>query len=93
MIVEGKYSFPFTITLPDWLPQSVLCFNTPDPKKPMFLNTFKIRYNLIAVIEGTAEGEPLMQGGPPGGVPPPQRRGTIQKIVKKGPEGEQTAGD
>lgn len=55
MIVEGQYSFPFTLHLPDWLPQSVLCFNTPDPKKPVLLNTFKIRYNLIAVIEGTEE--------------------------------------
>ena len=55
MIVEGQYSFPFTLNLPEWLPQSVLCFNTPDPKKPMLLNTFKIRYNLIAVIEGIKE--------------------------------------
>ena len=55
MIVEGQYSFPFTVHLPEWLPQSVLCFNTPDPKKPNLLNTFKIRYNLIAVIEGTDE--------------------------------------
>ena len=55
MIMDGMYSFPFTLHLPDWLPQSVLCFNTPNPKKPNLLNTFKIRYNLIAVIEGTEE--------------------------------------
>ena len=55
MIMDGMYSFPFTLQLPDWLPQSVLCFNTPNPKKPNLLNTFKIRYNLIAVIEGTEE--------------------------------------
>ena len=53
--MDGMYSFPFTLHLPDWLPQSVLCFNTPNPKKPNLLNTFKIRYNLIAVIEGTEE--------------------------------------
>lgn len=53
IIQEGQYSYPFTLHLPEWLPQSVLCFNTPDPKKPMLLNTLKIRYNLIAVIEGT----------------------------------------
>lgn len=59
MIVEGQYSFPFTLHLPDWLPQSHLCFNTPEPKKPNILNTFKIRYNLIAVIEGTDAAAPV----------------------------------
>ena len=41
--------------LPDWLPQSHLCFNTPDQKKQHILNTFKIRYNLIATIEKNSE--------------------------------------
>ena len=34
IILEGSYSYPFTVNLPDWLPQSHLCFNTPEPKKP-----------------------------------------------------------
>ena len=51
VIVPGKYSYPFTLYLPEWLPQSLLCINTPDPKKPGMLNTFKIRYDLIAAIE------------------------------------------
>ena len=51
VIVPGKYSYPFTLYLPEWLPQSHLCINTPDPKKPGMLNTFKIRYDLIAAIE------------------------------------------
>ena len=50
MILQGSYSYPFTLNLPEWLPQSHLCFNTPDPKKPQILNTFKIRYNLIAAF-------------------------------------------
>jgi len=36
-----------------------LCFNTPEPKKPNILNTFKVRYNLIAVIEGTDAAAPV----------------------------------
>jgi hypothetical protein len=55
MIVEGSYSYPFTLYLPDWLPQSHLCFNTPDAKKPNILNTFKVRYNLIAAIESSVQ--------------------------------------
>jgi hypothetical protein len=51
VILQGQYSYPVTIHLPEWLPQSHLCFNTPDPKKPGVLNTFKIRYDLIAAIE------------------------------------------
>ena len=56
-ISEGGWSFPFTINLPEWLPQSHLCFNSPDPKKPNILNTFKVRYNLIAAIESTEVDE------------------------------------
>lgn len=55
VILQGPYSYPFTIHLPDWLPQSHLCFNTPEAKKPHILNTFKIRYNLIAAIEKNSE--------------------------------------
>jgi hypothetical protein len=33
-----------------------LCFNTPEPKKPHILNTFKIRYNIIAAIESVDGG-------------------------------------
>mmetsp|Transcript_12749 Transcript_12749/g.21502 ORF Transcript_12749/g.21502 Transcript_12749/m.21502 type:complete len:450 (+) Transcript_12749:3-1352(+) len=59
-IIMGSYSYPFTLYLPDWLPQSHLCFNNPDPKKPGLLNTFKIRYNLVAAImsSSSAEGAP-----------------------------------
>lgn len=57
VILRGKYSYPITLHLPDWLPQSHLCFNTPDPKKLHILNTFKIRYNVVAAIEkASAEG-------------------------------------
>jgi len=52
-ILEGQYSYPVTLNLPNWFPQSQLCFNTPEPKKPQILNTFKIRYNIIAAIEST----------------------------------------
>jgi hypothetical protein len=34
-----------------------LCFNTPDVKKPNILNTFKVRYDLIACIEKFSTGE------------------------------------
>jgi hypothetical protein len=34
VILEGQYSYPFTVHLPDWLPQSHLCMNTPDSKHP-----------------------------------------------------------
>jgi len=54
LILEGSYSYPFTLHLPEWLPQSHLCFNTPDQKKLHILNTFKIRYNLIAAIESSS---------------------------------------
>lgn len=27
LILEGAYSYPFTLYLPEWLPQSHLCFN------------------------------------------------------------------
>ena len=54
LILEGSYSYPFTIYLPDWLPQSHLCFNTPEVKKPHMLNTLKVRYNIIAAIESSA---------------------------------------
>lgn len=80
IIQEGQYSYPFTLNLPEWLPQSVLCFNTPDPKKPMLLNTLKIRYNLIAVIEGTPEADE----GAGQEAPQLQRRATIIKTQKKG---------
>lgn len=50
-ITGGCYTFPFTFYLPEWIPQSHLCFNQPEAKKPNILNTFKIRYNLIACIE------------------------------------------
>lgn len=57
----------------------------------MFLNTFKIRYNLIVVIEGVEEAGPLAAGGPPkGGLP--QRRGTILKVEKKAGEDKVDAG-
>ena len=56
--MEGMYSFPFTFKLPEWLPQSHLCFNTPFMKKPEVLNTFKVRYNFIAAIEST-EPDPI----------------------------------
>lgn len=55
IILQGSYSYPFTLYLPDWLPQSHLCFNTPDVKKPHILNTFKIRYDIIAAIEKNSE--------------------------------------
>ena len=55
LILEGSYSFPFTLHLPYWLPQSQLCFNTPYAKKKHILNTFKIRYNMIAAIESSKE--------------------------------------
>lgn len=51
VIPAGQYTFPFTLYLPDWLPQSHLCFDVPDPKKPLILNTFKVRYNLVAAIQ------------------------------------------
>ena len=51
IILQGQFSYPFTLNLPEWLPQSHLCFNTPDVKKPAQLNTFKIRYDLVAAIE------------------------------------------
>ena len=50
-LTEGCYTYPFTLYLPEWLPQSHLCFNQPEAKKLNILNTFKIRYNLIACIE------------------------------------------
>jgi hypothetical protein len=34
VILQGSYSYPFSLYLPQWLPQSHLCFNTPDLKKP-----------------------------------------------------------
>ena len=56
--MDGAYSFPFTFILPNWLPQSHLCFNSPMAKKPEVLNTFKIRYNFIVAIEST-EPDPI----------------------------------
>jgi hypothetical protein len=56
VILEGQYSYPITFHIPEWLPQSHLCFNTPEPKKPHILNTFKIRYNIIAAIESVDGG-------------------------------------
>lgn len=56
VILEGQYSYPITFHIPDWFPQSHLCFNTPEPKKPHILNTFKIRYNIIAAIESLDGG-------------------------------------
>lgn len=53
MILEGAYSFPFTVHLPDWIPQTHLCFNTPDQKKPHIINSFKIKYDIIAAVEST----------------------------------------
>jgi hypothetical protein len=34
VILKGQFSYPFTLHLPEWLPQSHLSFNTPDLKKP-----------------------------------------------------------
>ena len=81
VILEGQYSFPFTLHLPEWLPQSCLCFNTPDPKKPHLLNTLKVRYNLIAVIEGTKEAG-MDEGEKPDPMAP--RRSIVVKTEKKG---------
>jgi hypothetical protein len=81
MILEGQYSYPFTLHMPEWLPQSVLCFNTPDPKKPQFLNTLKIRYNLIAVIEGTEGALPEEERSKDPNAP---RRSIIVKTEKQG---------
>jgi hypothetical protein len=50
IILQGSYSYPFTVYLPEWLPQSHLCFNTPDPKNKKIVDNFKIRYNLTAKI-------------------------------------------
>lgn len=51
VILQGSYSYPFSLFLPHWLPQSHLCFNTPDLKKLHILNTFKVRFDVIAAIE------------------------------------------
>ena len=48
---------PFNLYLPEWMPQSHLCFNTPEVKKPQILNTFKVRYNVIACIESINQDE------------------------------------
>ena len=57
IILQGSYSYPFTVYLPEWLPQSHLCFNTPDAKKDKVINNFKIRYNLSAKIMSTKDGK------------------------------------
>ena len=49
-IHEGDYSYPFTIYLPDWLPQSQLCICMPNPKNPKHINIMKTRYNVIAAV-------------------------------------------
>ena len=42
VILAGQYSYPFTVHLPDWLPQSHLCFDTQDNQKKPQLNMLKV---------------------------------------------------
>jgi len=55
VILQGCFSYPITVWLPEWLPQSHLCFNTPDAKKPNIVNSFKVKYELICAIEKFSE--------------------------------------
>ena len=52
-VLPGQYAFPFSLKLPDWLPQSHLCFNQPNLKRRDILNKFGVRYNLLAALEST----------------------------------------
>lgn len=55
VVYQGGYSFPFTFYLPEWLPQSHLCLNLPDIKKPEVFNKFKIFYSFLVYAEKFSE--------------------------------------
>ena len=61
-ISKGMFAFPFTLHLPDWLPQSHLCYDTnEDSKKPQGkdgkygkVNILKTYYDLkVHVLSST----------------------------------------
>mmetsp|Transcript_9356 Transcript_9356/g.14186 ORF Transcript_9356/g.14186 Transcript_9356/m.14186 type:complete len:99 (+) Transcript_9356:251-547(+) len=59
---RGHYSFPFTLYLPEWLPQSSLAFDFKRPSKSKnpvtsALNTYKVHYQIEAYLLATPEQE------------------------------------
>lgn len=58
VIMKGCYTFPFTLYLPETLPQTNLCYDTQEDEKkltgPAFemVNTTRVSYTLTAEVRG-----------------------------------------
>ena len=67
VIQGGSYSYPFTITLPAWLPQSSLCINSDETKnkgsaQKTKVNQFRVFYDLVACVLPTEKCDNVVDG-------------------------------